>query len=247
MNHKRLLFLVLAVAALGVASTAHAQSSATDYRWSADFAIGFDNGISGNINSSGIGRIDNQVVVILKNSYENVYGTGLHIRFGGGYMINEVTEVRATFIYQSLNADLTPMGDIGSSKLYGQYDKYQMFGLDAGFRRYVDVTTDVRAYGEGTVGLGFIDELDVFLVAPTTNLADRATDFYDRTAAFTLGGNVGVLWQVSDRVGVFGQLGLRFVTGMSAVDGLVGTGLEKINDNSSRWTVPLVVGVRTRF
>jgi hypothetical protein len=34
---------------------------------------------------------------------------------------------------------------------------------------------------------------------------------------------------------------------MSAVDGLAGTGLENINDNSSRWTLPLLVGVRARF
>ena len=34
---------------------------------------------------------------------------------------------------------------------------------------------------------------------------------------------------------------------MSAVDGLAGTGLENINDNSSRWTVPIVFGVRARF
>jgi hypothetical protein len=37
------------------------------------------------------------------------------------------------------------------------------------------------------------------------------------------------------------------MSGMSAVDGLAGTGLETINDNSSRWTMPIVFGVRTRF
>jgi len=52
---------------------------------------------------------------------------------------------------------------------------------------------------------------------------------------------------VADQVEVFGQLGLRWVSGMSAVDGLAGTGLETINDNSARWTVPFVVGVRARF
>jgi hypothetical protein len=85
------------------------------------------------------------------------------------------------------------------------------------------------------------------LVAPTANLAGNATDFYDRTAAFALGGNAGLLWQMSDRFGFFGQLGLRWVSGMSEVDGLEGTGLETINDKSARWTVPFLVGVRGRF
>ncbi len=37
------------------------------------------------------------------------------------------------------------------------------------------------------VGIGFIDETDVTLVAPTVNLAGEATDFYDQTAAVALG------------------------------------------------------------
>ena len=186
--------------------------------------------------------------MILRNRYEDVYGTGMHIKFGGGYLIDPVTELRATFTFQSLDADLTPMGDIGTSKLYGLYDDYQSFGLDFGLRRYgFDLSSEFRPYVEGSVGMAFIDETDVLLVAPTANLAGNATDFYDRTAAFSLGGNAGVLWQVSDRVGLFTQVGLRWVTGMSGVDGLEGTGLESINDKSSRWTMPFLVGARARF
>ncbi len=111
----------------------------------------------------------------------------------------------------------------------------------------MDVSHGVRAYGEGTVGLGFVDETDLELVAPAANVGGTATDFYDRTTAFSLGGNVGVLMQLSERVGFFSQVGLRWVSGMSAVDGLEGTGLETINDKSARWTLPFLVGVRARF
>jgi Carboxypeptidase regulatory-like domain len=218
-----------------------------DYRWSAEFGLGFDNSISGNINSGAVGTINNQAVVITKNRYEDVYGTGLHLRFGGGYMLRDSTEVRATFTYQSVDADLTRMGDIGSSSLYGEYDDYQSFGLDVGLRRYAPVADRFQLYGEGTIGLAFIGETDVMLVAPGANLAGDATDFYDRTAAFTVAGNAGVLFETSERFGVFGQMGLRYVTGMSDVDGLAGTGLEEINDSSARWTLPFLVGVRARF
>jgi opacity protein-like surface antigen len=237
---------LVSVALVGVASTAQAQS-ATDYPWSFEFGIGWDNSLSGNINSSGIGVINRQNVVILKNKYEDVYGTGLHLRFGGGYLIDEVTELRATFTFQSLDADLTPMGDIGVSRLYGQYDDYQSFVLDVGLRRYADIGAEFRAYGEGTLGIAFIDETDVELVAPGANLAGDATDFYDRTAAFTLAANVGLLWQLQEHLGAFGQIGVRWVSGMSEVDGLAGTGLETINDKSARWTIPFIVGLRARF
>lgn len=237
---------ILATAMLSGAGTASAQS-ATDYPWSFEFGLGWDNSISGNINSGAIGVLNGRETVILKNSYEDVYGTGLHLRFGGGYMIDEVSEVRATFTLQSLDADLVPMGDLGVSRLYGQYDDYQSFGLDVGFRRYADIATDLRGYAEGTVGLAFIDETDVVLSAPTANLSGNATDFYDRTAAFALGASAGLLWQTTDRVGFFGQVGLRWMSGMSEVDDLDGTGLETINDNSSRWTMPFIFGVRARF
>ena len=233
---------------LAAASTAHAQSSAPEMPWSVEVGIGWDNGITGNINSSGIGTINNQVVVITRNSYNDVYGAGLHLRFGGGYLLNDTTEARVTFTFQSLDADyVTPMGDIGVSNLYGQYTDYQTFGFDVGLRRYGNLSPKVRAYGEGTIGLGFVDKVDVTLVAPGANLAGVSNDFYDQTTAFTLGANAGVLVQTGERVGFFGQLGLRWTSGMAEIDDLIGTGLDTINDKSSRWTLPFIVGVRYRF
>src|SRR4029450_1062568 len=216
MNMKTVFSLLLL---LGMATTADAQSP-TDYKWSIDFGIGWDKSISGNINSSGIGRLNNQSVVILTNSYEDVYGTGLHLRGGAGYMLDDETEIRAALSFQSLDADLTPMGDIGVSRLYAQYTDYQALTLDVGLRRYIPLSRSVSAYGEGTIGLGFVDKTDVTLVAPTANVSGKSNDFYDQTVAFSLGANVGALLQTNDRVGVFAQVGLRWVSGMSEIDDL---------------------------
>jgi hypothetical protein len=228
-------------------SAAHAQPAAPETPWSVEFGIGWDNSISGNINSSAIGTINNQAVVITRNSNESVYGTGLHLRFSGGFMLHNRTEVRATFTLQSLDADLTEMGDIGASRLYGQYDDYQSFGLDVGLRRYLDLTPGLRAYGEGTLGIAIIDETEVILVAPGANLAGNATDFYDKTVAFSLGATVGLMARAGSRFDVFGQLGLRWMSGMSAIDNPEDTSLDTINDKSARWTMPFLTGVRVRF
>ena len=246
MRMRPVLFTLLSCAVIAMATAAEAQT-APEYRWSVEFGMGWDKSISGNINSSGVGTINDQTVVVLKNQYGDVYGTGLNLRFGAGYMIDVETEIRGTFMFQSLDADLVRMGDIGASNLYGDYDDYQTWSLDVGLRRYIDVADALRVYAEGTLGIGFIDETDVLLVAPRANLTQDATDFYDRTAAFALGGNAGVLWQASERAGIFAQLGLRYMTGMSEVDGLEGTGLEEINDKSGRWTLPVQFGVRIRF
>ena len=251
MTHITVKRAAVAAIILGLATAGAARAQATtepESKWSAEFGLGWDNGISGNINSSGYGEINNQVVVITKNSYNDVYGAGLHLRFGGGYLFKPDTEARVTFTFQSLDADyITPMGDIGTSNLYGQYTDYQTFGIDFGLRRYATLRPKLRAYGEGTIGIGFVDKTDVTLIAPGANLVTQANDFYDQTAAFTLGVNVGIDVQSGKHVGYFGQLGLRYVGGMTEIDDLVGTGLDNINDKSARWTLPFLVGVRARF
>ena len=248
MNWKPAVTAALITIVLAAATPAHAQSTVGDARWTFDVGVGWDNGLAGHINSSGIGEINGQAVVVTSNTYDVVYGTGLNLRFGGGYFFNDVTEVTGMFTFQSLDADqVTPMGDIGVSNLYGRYSDYQTFGLDVGLRRYSTFSTTFRLYGEGTLGLGFVDKTDVTLVAPGANLIGDANDFYDQTAAWTAGGNFGVLVQTGGRMGFYGQLGLRFMSGMAEIDDLVGTGLETINDKSSRWTMPIVGGIRLRF
>ncbi|RPJ70072.1 MAG: hypothetical protein EHM24_16665 [Acidobacteria bacterium] len=48
-------------------------------------------------------------------------------------------------------------------QLYGQYDPYRSWALRRGLRRYFDVNPVVRACTEGTIGVGFIKEMDVVL------------------------------------------------------------------------------------
>jgi opacity protein-like surface antigen len=248
MSWERVTMAALAACLWPAVPIVHAQSRTGASPWSVEAAVGWDNGIGGNINSSAIGTLDGEVVVIRANSFEDVYGTGLHLRFGGAYALSEAMEVTGTFTFQSLDADqVTLMGDLGTSTLYGRYTDYQTFALDVGLRRYLDLNPTWRAYGEGTLGLGFVDKTDITLVAPGLDLIRDANDFYDQTTAFALGANAGLMYRVGDHLGLFGQIGLRWMSGMTDVDDLVGTGLDDINDKSSRWTMPLVGGVRYRF
>jgi len=241
--------IAASIAMLLAVPAAHAQTAAADDNpWRVDVGIGFDNGISGKINASGIGQINNQVVVIKSNTFDDVYGTGLHLRFGVGYALSEVTEVTGMFTFQSLDADeVVAMGDIGVSNLYGQYSDYQTFAFDVGLRRYMPASERFLPYGEGTIGFGFVDKPDIELVAPGANNFRDATDFYDQSTAFSLGINGGLVFKSSGNVDYYGQLGLRWLSGMSEVDDLQGTGLDDINNKSARITLPFVVGVRFRF
>jgi len=237
------------VAMLSFASQAQAQAQAVpETRWVVDFGAGIDVGVNGNVNSGAIGRLQGQAAAILPNPYGEIYGTGLHFKFGGGYVLNPTSELRGIFTYQSADANLVRLGDVGPSSLYGQYSDYKSLGLDFGYRRYVPLTNSrIRPYGEATIGIAFIDEINVLLSAPQANLVIDETDFYDSTAAFTWGLNVGALFPVAENVELSAQVGLRRVGGLTEVDQLVGTGLEEINNDSARLTFPIVVGVRFGF
>jgi Outer membrane protein beta-barrel domain len=217
-------------------------------RWAVDVGIGIDVSVNGNVNSGVIGRLQGQATAILPNSYGDVYGTGLHFRGGLGYRLNNESEARAALTYQSADANLVRLGDIGPSSLYGQYSDYKTLGLDFGYRRYVPLSnTRLRVYGEVSIGLAFIDEINVLLAAPQANIVFDNTDFYDSTASFTWGLNIGVLFPIATQVDLNAQLGLRRGSGLAEVDQLVGTGLDEINNDSARITFPIVVGVRFRF
>jgi hypothetical protein len=239
--------LVLVSVSISWPALATAQP-ADESRWAIDVGLGLDLSVNGNVNSGAIGTLQGQTVAILPNPYGDVYGTGLHLRFGLGYMMDDVSELRGALTYQSADANLVRLGDFGPSSLYGQYSDYVTLGLDFGYRHYMSVPdTEARAYGEATVGLAFIDEVNVLLAAPQSNVVFNNTDFYDRTASFTWGLNVGVIFPIAAQVDLNAQVGLRRGSGLSEVDQFVGTGLEEINDDSARITFPIVVGVRFRF
>jgi hypothetical protein len=240
--------LTILIGLLAGARDASAQAQASESPWAIDFGFGMALSVNGNVNSGAIGRLNGITTAVLPQPYGDVYGTGLDFRVGVGYTMNEVSELRGVLTFQSADADLVRLGDIGASPLYAQYSDYQSVALDLGYRRYLPLASRTfRVYGEGTLGLGFIDAIDAQLAAPQANLVMDSTDFYDQTAAFTWGINVGMLFRMTEQLDLNAQLGLRRISGLSEVDQLAGTGLEDINNDSARLTFPIVVGIRFRF
>jgi hypothetical protein len=250
-------YFVIALALLAVAVDARAQGQQTvgvvvdrePGGWFVDFGLGIGPSINGNINSGAIGTLQGLATAILPHSYGDVYGTGPEFRFGGGYMMNKDSEVRGMFVTQTADADLVRMGDIGPSSLYGQYSDYKSIGLDFSYRHYLAIpqVQGLRAYGEVGIGAAFIDRINCQFAAPQANVIVAGTDFYDASAALTLSLNIGALYKVAKKMDVWGQFGLRRVGGLSQVDQFIGTGLDDINNDTSRLTVPFSVGVRFRF
>lgn len=230
-----------------VATEARAQQ-ASQSRWSADVSVGWDIGLSGDFLAAGIGTLNNLPVVFQSQPFDKVYGNGVMWQFAGGYMLDDFTEIRAQFSYQHVGADVTPLGTAGTFPLVATFADYKAASIEAGARRYfVAPVEHVRPYAGAMIGVSIIPEIDGVFASPEAGLARYATDLYDGTAAFTFGVNGGALYEINQRFDLTGQLGFRYNSGLSAIDALKGTGLENVNDKSSRWTMPITFGVRVKF
>src|SRR5262252_7479915 len=153
---------VIAVALIAGAADARAQGQTGESRWALDLGVSIDPSINGNVNSGAIGTLQGRATAILPQPYGDVYGTGIGFRFGGGYALDDQSELRGIFTYQSADADLVRLGDIGPSSLYAQYSDYKTIGLDLGARRYFPFSRkDIRGFAEATLGIASIARINV--------------------------------------------------------------------------------------
>ena len=80
----------------------------------------------------------------------------------------------------------------------------------------------------------------------TPGLAAQDGKFFEKSWAFSLGPTGGFLIGIGP-VEVMAETQIRFLGGLSDVDWLVEEGLRDINSESSRWSLPVLVGARIRF
>jgi hypothetical protein len=72
-------------------------------------------------------------------------------------------------------------------------------------------------------------------------------NMYDTSVVPSVGAGGGVQINLSDRVAVQGGVEFRWQGDATDLDGLAGTGLESINDESRRWSIPITGGITVRF
>ena len=231
-----------------VLTAGHASAQTAQSSWNGEVSVGWDVNVSGAFLAAGIGTLDNRATVINEQSFGDVYGSGVLWQFSGGYMVDEINEVRAQLSFQRAGSDIVSLGTANGTELVATFDDYRAWTVEAGYRHYfAPRDVKVRPYGGGSVGVAIIDEIDGAFAAPQAGITRYATDFYDGTAALTFGVNGGVLYGLNEQIDVNAQVGFRYNSGLSQIDGLVGTGLEDINDKSARWTMPISIGVRFNF
>ena len=212
---------------------------------------GVDNSFSGNMLASGSGALQGVPINLNETAYDDVYGRMGLFKVGVGYRTTPRSEVVVDLVISRSSSEAIGVGTIGdeNAPVTATFDDYNYWGFEAGQRFYF---TRVRftPYVGYFVGINRFDEINADFVAPAEGaqpgVAVEDGQFFDKSWAISFGPRAGVLIGLGP-IEVMGEVALRYMGGLSDVDPLSEAGLRDINDESSRWSLPVMIGARIRF
>jgi hypothetical protein len=228
-------------------------TSAFDNRFTLSVLWGSDNQFSGNMIQEASGLTTGGVPInMAETTYDDVYGSMSLLKIGAAWRTTPRTEVAFNFVYSDSAAEPgVAVGTAGAANvpLLVDFDDYSYWGLEAG-QRFFFTRVRVTPFAGYLVGVQrYGDIRGTFVGVPlevTPGLAAQDGKFFEKSWALNLGPTGGLLVGLGP-VEVIFETQLRYTGGLSDVDWLVEEGLQDINDESSRWSLPLQLGARIRF
>jgi hypothetical protein len=216
---------------------------------------GVDNQFSGTMITTATGTTTTGVPINLtETTFDDVYGRMGIFKIGVGYRTTPRTEGIFNFVYSKSDADESAVqigtaGAVAQVPLNVHFTEYKYWGIEGGQRWYFARTRFTPFLGY-LVGVNRHQDIHGTLVnvpaSATPGLAAQDGKFFEKSWALSLGPTGGFLIGIGPLEFV-AEAQIRFLGGLSDVDWLVEEGLRDINSESSRWSLPVLVGIRIRF
>jgi hypothetical protein len=235
----------LPVAALVVAFSA-ADARAQSNPWFVSFDLGTQVALSGDVHGGGSGTVLSLPTQVEARSYGDIYGNGFYWAAGLGYRVGESGEVRVQGSYTDNPAERLQVGTVAGLPLFALFDDYKSFGMDFGYRQYFG-TAMARPYIGAGGGFLRVDTIQSEFSVPAAGVVLPNVNMYDTSVVPSVGAGGGVQINLSDRLAIQGGVEFKWQGDATDLDGLAGTGLEPINDESRRWSMPITGGITVRF
>ncbi len=236
--------MVATVMTLGVASAAAAQA---DRPWSVSFSAGTAPSVSGLYHEGGSGTVLNLATQVEERDYSDIYNSGFAMKLGLGYAFSPKAELIGSFTYARADAEELSVGNVAGLDLRSQFSNYRDWGLEGGIRWHFAPDAAVNPYIAFVAGARWVDAMPATFSVPAAGVVLADVPFYDDSVAPTFGGDFGVQFKVAPAVRLGVETGLRWTGNLADIDGLAGTGLENLNDSSSRWTLPIMGTITFKF
>ena len=235
----------LPVAALVVALSA-ADARAQTSPWSVSFDLGTQVALNGDVHGGGSGTVLGLPTQVQARSYEEIYANGFYWAAGLGYRVGETGEIRVQGSYTANPADRLQVGTVAGLPLLALFDDYKAFGMDFGYRQYLG-TGVVSPYVGASGGFVRLDAIQSEFSVPAAGVVLPNVNMFDTSVVPSIGAGGGVQLNLSDRFAVQGGVEFKWHGDATDLDGLAGTGLDSINDESRRWSMPITGGITVRF
>jgi hypothetical protein len=210
------------------------------------FDLGTQVGLNGDVHGGGSGTVLRLPTQVQARSYQDIYGNGLYWAAGLGYRVGEAGEIRVQGSYTANPADRLQVGTVAGLPLFALFDDYKAFGMDFGYRQYIG-TAKARPYVGAGGGFVRVDAIQSEFSVPAAGVVLSSVNMYDTSVVPSVGAGGGVQINLSDRFAVQGGVEFKWQGDATDLDGLAGTGLESINDESRRWSMPITGGITLRF
>lgn len=230
--------LTLVAASSAAASSAAAQGTA-EGRWSVTFGAGTAPTVSGIYHEGGAGTVLSLPTQVQERDSSDIYNTAFAMRVGAEYAVMPQLGVTGSFLYSRQDAEGLSVGNVAGLDLRSQFGDYRDWGIEGGIRWHFAPNAVINPYVGAAAGFHRIDAMPATLTVPAAGVVLADTPFYDESTVPSFGGDFGVQFTVAPRVRLGVEAGLRWTGDLSGLEGLAGTGLENLNDTSSRWTLPV--------
>ena len=125
------------------------------------------------------------------------------------------------------------------------FSDYQGWGIDAGYRYFIDVGRQAVPFVSASIGFQRVQEITVSLGGPALDVRD--VPFYGDSWVAQWRFGTGLIGSINDRLGWQVTLDLKYSGVLSDEAGIGTLGFERINNAGNRWTLPLMGGIFVNF
>lgn len=237
--------MVAGLFTLCVTAAAHAQG--VEGTRSVTVFLGTGIGLSGNAIEEGVGTIQGTPSVFVEQGLGNHFSDALRLRFSGSLGLDYDKEVFATFAYGRYNGTERIVGSVGGFPLYTRFSNADAFDIEGGLRYFFLPEGPIRTYAAGVLGVRFLQATDVTFRVPDLGLTLNDLPYFDTSTLFIFGGDAGISRDMSDRIAIGGEVGLRFQPKPQPETLFEDPALQGVNDTGSRWSIPISAFVTVRF
>jgi hypothetical protein len=238
---------MLAASVLLIMAPVAAHAQGVEGTRSATLFVGTGLSLAGNAINEGVGSIDGRPSVLVEQALSNHFSDALKIRFTGSQGLDYNKEAFATFAFGKFNGTERIVGSVSGYPLRARLSNTNAFDIEGGLRYYMRPEGPIRTYVDGVIGVRFLEATDATFRVVEVGLTLANQPYFKGSTLFILGGDTGISYDVSDRIALGVELGLRFQGKPGAEALFADPNLRNVNDTGSRWSLPLSVFAKAWF